>query len=104
MPARADTRGWTPGAAASARAHRAQPEVRVVLERVEDRPLRLRERALGRLPRVGQRAAERGDHERVAVLVERKRAALAAGADHSPRRAGEADEVLGLAAGRAARE
>ena len=53
---------------------------------------------------LGQGAAERGDHERVGLLVEREGAGLAGGADHAAGGAGEADEVVALAAGGAAGE
>ena len=52
-------------------------QMRVVLERGEDRPLGLRERRRRRLRRLGQRAAERADEEVVRVLPERERARLA---------------------------
>ena len=54
-------------------------------------------RALG-VRRLGQRAAERGDEEVVALLREREGAGLAGAADDAARRAGEADQVLGVAA------
>ena len=81
---------------------RAQPQVRVVLERVDDRPLGLGERARRRVRRLGQGPAERRDHEGVRVFVEREGVGLAGAADDAARRAGEADEVLALAAGGAA--
>ena len=71
--------------AVSASADRAQPQVRVVLERLEDRALGLRERARRRVRRLGQRPAERLDHEVVRLLVERERARLARRADDAAR-------------------
>ena len=70
----------------------------MVLERVDDRAL-----GLGQSERLGggrlrQRAAERGHHERVRILGERERARLARAADDAAGGAGEADEVLALAA------
>ena len=76
----------------------------MVLERLEDRPLGLRERARRRVRRLGQRAAERADEEVVRLLAERERARLAGRADDAARRAGEADQVLALAAARAGGE
>ena len=62
-----------------------------------------RARAAGR--RAPRRAGGRGrDQEVVRLLVERERARLAGGADHAAGGAGEADEVLALAAGRAGGE
>ena len=81
-----------------------QAQVRVVLERLEDRPLGLGERARRRVRRLGQRAAERADEEVVRVLAERERARLAGRADDAARGAGEADQVLALAAARAGGE
>ena len=72
----------------------AQAQVRVVLERLQDRPLRLRERARRRVRRVGQRASERADEEVVRLLAERERARLAGRADDAARGAREAGEVL----------
>src|SRR5690349_8443617 len=81
---------------------RSQAQVRVVLERLEDRALGLRQRPGRALRRLGQRPSERPDEELVRVLLEHERGRLARGADHAARRAGEADEVLALAAARAA--
>ena len=78
--------------------------MRVVLQRVDDRALGLGEGAGRGVGRGGERAAERGDHERVRLLVEAERVGLARAADDAAGRAGEADEVLALAAGRAAGE
>src|SRR4051794_16837768 len=78
--------------------------MRVVLERLEDRPLGLRERPCGALRRVGQRPSERAHEEVVRVLVERERTRLAGGADYPAGGAREADEVIALAAARTARE
>src|SRR4051812_44394858 len=78
----------------SARADGAEPEIGVVLERLGDGALGLGQGARGGVGRLGQRAAERGDHERVRLLVEREGAGLARAADHAARGAGEADEVL----------
>ena len=78
--------------------------MRVVLERLAHRPLDLAQRrGLGRR-RLGQRLAERLDHEAVRLLGERERARLAAGADDAAGGAGEAGQVLGLAAARAGGE
>src|SRR5215217_7272365 len=82
----------------------AQAQMRVVLERLQDRPLGLRQRALRRVRRVGQRASERLDEEVVCLLVEREGVGLAGAADDAARRAREAHEVLALAAARAAGE
>ena len=76
----------------------------MVLQRLEDRPLGLRQRARRSVGRLGQRAAERGDEEVVRVLAEREGARLAGRADDAARGAGEADEVLALAAARAGGE
>ena len=86
----------------SARADRAQAQVGVVLERLGDRPLGLRERARRGVGGLGQRAAEGGDHEGVGLLLEREGGGLAGAADDAAGGAGEADEVVALAAGRAA--
>ena len=83
---------------------RPQAHVRVVLGRLADRALGLSERARARVRRLRQRAAERGDEERVRLLVERERRRLAGAADDPAGGAGEAAEVLGLAAGGARRE
>ena len=85
-------------------ADRAQAQVGVMLEGVGDRALGLGERPRRGVGHVGQRAAEGGDHERVGFFVEREGARFAGAADDAARRAGEADEVLALAAGGAARE
>ena len=61
-------------------------------------------RARGGATGLGERAAERGDHERVGVLVEAEGAGLAGAADDAAGGAGEADEVVALPAGGAAGE
>src|SRR5919204_103110 len=87
--------GPHPGARASGeRPHGPQPHAAVVLERLEDRPLGLGERAGRRFRRVRQRLAERSDQEVVRLLVEPKRARLARGADHAAGGAGEPRGVL----------
>src|SRR5215208_4700923 len=55
----------------SARADRPQPQVGVVLERLEDRSLRLRQRARRSLGGRGERPAECADEELVRLLAER---------------------------------
>src|SRR5829696_9834987 len=82
-------------------ANRAQPQVRMVLERLEDRPLGLGQRARRGVRRVGEREPKRADEEVVRLLAERERARLARRADDAAGGAGEADEVLGLPAARA---
>src|SRR3954468_8959626 len=86
------------------RSDRPQPQVRVVLERLEDRPLRLGERARLGFGRLRERPAERGDHERVRALVECERVRLARAADDAAGSPREADDVLAIAARRAAGE
>src|SRR3954471_12319890 len=86
------------------RSDRPQPQVRVVLERLEDRPLRLGERARLGFGRLRERPAERGDHERVRVLVERERVRLAGAADDAAGGPREAHDVLAIAARGAAGE
>ena len=78
--------------------------MRVVLERLEDRPLGLGERARAGGGGLGERAAEGLDEEVVGLLVERERARLAGRADDAAGGAGEAGEVLALAAGGAGGE
>src|SRR3954447_9470353 len=85
-------------------ADRTKADLAVVLQRLEDRPLGLRERARLGVRRLGQRARERGHEEVDGVLVERERARLARGAHDAARRAREADEVLLLAARSARRQ
>src|SRR3954453_10058576 len=75
-----------------------------MLERLGDRALRLGECAWRRVGALGERAAERRDHEAVRLLVEREGAGLAGAADNASRGTREADEVLALAARGAARE
>jgi glutaredoxin 3 len=76
----------------------------MVLDGGVDRALRLGERALGGLRGVGEWTAEGGDEEVVGRLVEPERARLAGAADHAAGGAGEALEVLALAAARAGGE
>ena len=58
-----------------------QAQMRVILERLQDRPLRLGERARRGVGRLGQRAAERADQEVVRVLADREGTRLARRAD-----------------------
>src|SRR3954462_8753688 len=86
------------------RSDRPQPQVRVVLERLEDRPLRLGERArlgFGRLP---ERPGGGGGPGRGRALVECDRVRLARAADDAAGSPREADDVLAIAARRAAGE
>ena len=69
---------------------RAQPDVRVMLDRLGDRALGLAQRALGRVGRLGERRAERAGEERVRRLVEREAAGLARAADDAAGGAREA--------------
>src|SRR4051812_36705389 len=59
----------------------AQPDMRVVLDRLADRALGLAQRALPGRGRLGERAAQRVDEEPVGVLGQRERARLAGLAD-----------------------
>ena len=84
--------------------HRTPPDVRVVLNGLIYGAFGLGERALGGVGGLRERTAERGDEEVVGGLVEPERARLAGRADDAAGGAGEAGEVLALAAGRAGGE
>src|SRR4051794_13015769 len=75
-----------------------------MLDRRVDRPLRLGERPRLRRRRLGERTPEGRDEEVVGALLEPERARLAGGADDAAGGAGEADQMLALAAGGAGRE
>src|SRR5205823_9473200 len=82
----------------------AQTNVPVVLGKLGDRPLDLAQGAQLGVRRLRERAPERLDHEAVGFLVERERRGLARLADHAAGGAGEAEEVLALAARGARRQ
>ena len=71
--------------------------MRVILHRLGDRAVGLRERPRECLGRLGQRTRNRLHQERVRVGPERERAGLAAGAHHAARAGREAAQVLCLA-------
>src|SRR6201999_151167 len=60
----------------------AQAHVRVVLQRLADRPVGLRQRRLRGARRLGKRARERVHEELVRLRPERERPRLAPGTDH----------------------
>ena len=81
-----------------------QMHVRVVLERLGDRTVRLCGHPRIRRGGLGQRPRQRVDHEPVRLLAEREASPLAARAHHAAGRAGEGRQVIRLAAARAARQ
>ena len=72
--------------------------MRVMLKRLTHRPLDLAQRPRLSLGRLAEGLGETLDHEPVRFLAEREGAGFAAAADDPAGGAGEADQVLGLAA------
>src|SRR6476646_2755911 len=76
----------------------AKLHVRVVLERLPHGPLDLAQRPQLGLGSLAERLRQALDHEPMRLLAEREGTRFAAAADDSPGGAGEAGQVLGLAA------
>ena len=91
-------------AKAGLQAAEAKLHVSVVLERLADGALDLAQRRRLGLGRLAERLRQRLDHEPVRFLGEAEGAGFAAAADDAPGGAGEAGQVLGLAAARAGGE
>ena len=70
--------------------------MRVVLDGLEDRALGLAQREVRRGGRLGQRRADRADHEVAGLLAQREARALARAAHGTARRAAERRQMLGV--------